>query len=160
MKNTYTIEERGISVFKKAVLLLSILAIWILIDTGNVYGQAQYESGTIDRGKEQTEVNAKSGDDEKGSRGGDDEPVEAGGFTIYPVPTEGDLVFDFEFTVKTEDIGIQVVDPMGRIVINQFLDSSFFNERHTIDLSDQPNGTYVVVVRKGARMFTRRLMKI
>jgi hypothetical protein len=158
MRNTSTINESQISAYLKAVLLLTVLAIWILIDTGNAYGQSKFEVSTLDQDKEPTEVAAKSGND-KGSRGAIEDP-EQGGFTIYPVPTENELVFDFEFTVKTEEISLQVIDPQGRIVFNQFLDGSFFNQRHTLDMSAQPNGTYVVVVRKGARVFTKQLLKI
>lgn len=158
MRNTFTINENKLHAFGKALFLITVLAIWILIDTGNVYGQSKMEHGSVDLEKEPTEVAAKAGDDQKGSRGGID--PEQGGFTIYPVPTEDDLVFDFEFTVKTENISLQVVDPQGRVVINEFLDGSFFNQRHTIDMSTQPNGAYVVVVRKGARVFTKQLLKI
>ncbi|TNF25645.1 MAG: T9SS type A sorting domain-containing protein [Bacteroidetes bacterium] len=140
-----------------AVLLLVL--VWILIDKGNVYGQAQSESqlqlNSLQRSKSH-QPHFRTEDDGDGRDG--DVITDDGGdeFVVKPNPVQFDLVFDFEFTVKT-GIPYEVVDPLGRLV-----DRGMFVEgikTQKIDFSQFENGMYLVRLQIGEKMAVRRILK-
>lgn len=66
-------------------------------------------------------------------------------FNVYPNPTQGELVVDFE----SKDLGpvtIQLLDINGRVVFHKMLDKTGSLFRQTLDLSEVSKGTYTLSV--------------
>ena len=154
---THIIKEKG-SIIAKAALLLTVVFIWILIDAGNVYGQSHSKDkdmvGALDanpmlrEGIEEGEIL--------------NEPIGEPGFQIRPNPTDGDLVFDFEFIIRSgqDDTSINVFDAMGRLAYQSKLNPEVVEKGVKLDLRNQLPGTYIVVIKNGDQMFTKRFLKI
>ena len=77
-------------------------------------------------------------------------------FEVYPNPVEGDLVFDFEFTVRT-DSPYEIIDSQGRLVRSGHIQSGI--TAHTIDLSSLRTGMYIVRVELGGKHKVQRIIK-
>lgn len=165
MKNIYT----PIKSHKAAKSLLRISAIiimimvWILIDKGNVYGQSfathtQLSKQALSRGDSNQDPLFRKGD---GSRNGDlaspgSEGNEENDFTVKPNPVEGDLVFDFEFTVR-QAIPVVVYDPMGKLVDETTFEPGINSQK--IDFSHLPKGMYIVRLDIAGKTEVRRIVK-
>ncbi len=72
-------------------------------------------------------------------------------FNIYPNPTSGRIELVVQENVNTP---IQVFDTQGKVVLQQLL-----NGNHTtLDLSNLPDGTYLIGLKKGDKMVMRKLV--
>lgn len=162
MKNIYNDFKEGLSV--KSIARISALVIiimaWILIDKGNVYGQS------IATGKA-SELSGKSDVIDSSflkSGGGDDGGIlddgsdfdEDNTFTVFPNPVQGDLVFDFEFTVR-EGAPFEVIDPQGKLVEAGLVKPGI--DQLAVDLSKLKAGLYIVRVELGGKLQVKRIIK-
>ena len=75
-----------------------------------------------------------------------------------PNPSEGTFTIDFELPQK-DRTSILILNSTGAKVREEILGNFSGAYRKTIDLSDQPNGIYFVVIAQGERQFTRKLVK-
>jgi hypothetical protein len=160
MKNYYK-QPEGKEILRR-LLRISVMGIiillWILIDKGNIYGQSL---GTQDRSLSQAldaEVDSplyKGGD---GDPEGDELPTDDEGddFVTRPNPVEGELVFDFEFTVRT-DIPFEVLDPLGRLAAHGTFEQGISSQ--SIDFSKFRPGMYIVRLDLGDKVKVRRIIK-
>jgi len=162
MKNIYN-NYKGHKAVKgllriSAILILAM--VWILIDKGNIYGQSFSEKSQLSKlSLEQSTTSQtplfKNGD---GSRDGDlplegDEDNE---FVVKPNPVEGELVFDFEFTVKTS-IPFEIYDPLGKLVDTGGFEPGIKSQK--LDFSKYPTGMYIVRLNIGGKVEVRRVIK-
>ena len=159
MKSNFThiIKEKSSLVAKSAVLL-SVVFIWILIDAGNVYGQA-YSMKTDKVRTADSNPMFREGIEEGEML---DEIKGEQGFQMKPNPTNGDLVFDFEFIIRSgqDDTSINVFDAMGRLAYQSKLNSEVIENGLRLDLQNLFPGTYIVVVENGDQKFIKRFLKI
>ena len=141
----------------RMVLILTVMFIWILIDAGNVYGQSER---SVPQKVRSIDVNPMMR--EGADQGVILEESHEEGFEIKPNPTRGTMVFDFEFIIRTgdEETSVDVFDSMGRLAIHMDLDAETIETGLKLDLGQQLPGTYIVVVRNGERLFTKRILKI
>ncbi|MFT4642561.1 MAG: hypothetical protein ACI89R_000398 [Candidatus Azotimanducaceae bacterium] len=72
-------------------------------------------------------------------------------FKIFPNPTNGFATLNLEMD-STNDINVAIFDITGRLV-QSFNNINVTNREYSIDLSNLPNGVYLV------RLMTNRLMK-
>jgi len=80
--------------------------------------------------------------------------IEAGAdhsFTIYPNPTFGQVIVEYEPMAKPEYL--EVRDMIGRKVLSSFLTTG---NRVVVDLSALPKGVYVFVLKQGTRVMAGR----
>jgi hypothetical protein len=162
MKNIYNDYKSNKAV--KGLLRISTIIImaivWILIDKGNIYGQSLAEKSQLSKEVLQHSVAYqnpmfKDGD---GSRDGD-LPVEGdedNEFVVKPNPVEGELVFDFEFTVRAS-IPVEIYDPLGKLVDTGVFEPGISTQK--LDFSKYPTGMYIVRLNLGNKMETRRVIK-
>ena len=138
--------------------IIIMVAVWILIDKGNIYGQSVAHRDVISKSVVQAEIQLaqlRQGDNFRGDGElptGDDE----GSFTVKPNPVQGELVFDFEFTVRTE-IPYEVLDPLGRIAFTGFFEPGLATQ--TLDFSRLKTGMYIVRMHLGNKLDVRRIIK-
>lgn len=162
MRNIYN-EKKGrkpIAGLVKFSAILIMIMVWILIDKGNIYGQsasseskASVKAGKLSTGNDLLKANGGDGDDltgEGSEEGGDNSLV------VYPNPVEGDLVFDFEFTVKT-GAPFEVMDAQGKLVENGQIKPGVSQQR--VDLSRLKSGVYIIRVDAGAKPIIKRIIK-
>lgn len=146
------------SVGKVAVVVI-LMMVWILIDKGNVYGQSQVSiKSHLEMSDSDQAPLFKDGDEDGGLTDGElgGEGDEDNNFEVYPNPVEGDLVFDFEFTVRT-DSPYEIIDPQGRLVRSGQIQSGI--AAHSIDLSGLRTGMYIVRVELGGKHKVQRIIK-
>ncbi|MDB4678453.1 T9SS type A sorting domain-containing protein [bacterium] len=141
-----------------AIIIMAI--VWILIDKGNIYGQSLADRAQISKeALGQAEVLQsplfKGGDDD---RDGDipTEGDEDNTFTVKPNPVEGDLVFDFEFTVKTT-IPVEIYNPLGKLVDQSTFVPGVSSQK--LDFRRLPVGMYIVRLDLGDKTEVRRIIK-
>lgn len=75
-----------------------------------------------------------------------------------PNPSEGTFTIDFELPQK-ERTAIMILNSTGAKLREEILGDFSGTYRKTIDLTDQPNGVYFVVIAQGEKQFTRKLVK-
>lgn len=162
MKKIYTnlnASATAKGLFRISAVILFIM-VWILIDKGNVYGQSQTESASSKLKKEK----AQASDDMLKFNGGDDEDIidegtgtdEDNTLVVYPNPVEGDLVFDFEFTVKS-GAPFEIVDALGKLVDQGVIKPGVSQQK--VDLSKLKTGLYILRVDLGGKPIVKRLVK-
>lgn len=156
-KDSTYIKEAG-RIIGGLLFVITVVFIWILIDAGNVY--AQSKQATIEK--------IEASNDEPFFREGVnrgnilDDPNAEQGFEIYPNPTHGSMVFDFEFTIRSGAVetSIDVYDSMGRMAYQTTLSEETIQTGLKLDLGTELPGNYLVVVRRGDQVFTKRFLKI
>lgn len=141
----------------KVSAMVAFIMVWILIDKGNVYGQSMSSDlDALQSGKLPSlqQPHLRGGDD----HGGDllDDEDEGNSFTSYPNPTKDDLVFDFEFTVKT-GIDYEVFGPAGRLVDEGFIEPGLAT--YTLDMSRHQTGLYIIRMHIGSDVQISKVLK-
>ena len=160
MSNIYnSIKERkpGKKLARIAGIIIMI-AVWILIDKGNIYGQSISDRDVISKSALKSDVQSPSfrkGEDVKG----DELPTVDEGdlITARPNPVQQELVFDFEFTVKENGIPYEVLDPLGRISFQGVFEPGI--NRHSLDFSSMKKGMYLVRMDLGGKLIVKRIIK-
>lgn len=160
MKNNYQ-QQKGNELLGRLLKLSAIgilILVWILIDKGNVYGQSLTQKDLTLKKAQHTQMDTplfKGGDDEPDSEG---LPTEDEGdeFVTKPNPVKDELVFDFEFTVRTA-IPYEVVDPLGRLAAQGNFVPGIRSQ--TIDFSKFKTGMYIVRLDLGDKVKVRRIIK-
>ena len=135
----------------RIVVAILVLAVWILIDKGNVYGQTSAKT-SVASAKESGYVIT---DNRSGGKPDEDDD---GGMIVYPNPTRDILVFDFEFTVRGGSSGqCQITDALGRIVHSGQVSTDGATNR--ISLGHLRPGLYLARVELDDRTIVRRFFK-
>jgi len=77
--------------------------------------------------------------------------------SVYPVPVKNEMHVSFEIS-QAENIKIQLSNLLGQVVFTE--EKSNFKGLYTktANLSAYADGVYILVVRVGTRMFTRKIM--
>lgn len=158
MKKDSTYIKEAARIVGGLLLVMTVVFIWILIDAGNVYAQS----------KDQQIAKVGSVENERMFREGEDrgnvvdDPTLDQGFEIYPNPSRGSMVFDFEFIIRTgsEETTIGIYDSMGRMAYQTTLSEETIQTGMKLDLGTELPGNYLVVVRRGDQVFTKRFLKI
>ncbi|MFM1875855.1 MAG: Secretion system C-terminal sorting domain [Bacteroidota bacterium] len=145
---------------KVAAILIFVL-VWILIDKGNIYGQSRSDFATQGGKAVKLDVSDMSQLKAGGRDGGiqddlSDSDEEDNSFTVFPNPVDGDLVFDFEFTIR-EGAPYEVHDALGKLVERGILQPG--TSEYRIDLKDLVTGLYFIRVDLGGKLEVRRIMK-
>jgi hypothetical protein len=141
---------------RRIVAAIILLAVWILIDKGNVYGQTSART-VVDpaKGSEQLMTDNRGGGGKPDEGDGSDED---GGMVVYPNPTRDILVFDFEFTVRGGSTGqCQIVDALGRNVYSGQVSTDGAANR--ISLGHLRPSLYMARVDLDGRTMVRRFFK-
>jgi len=152
--------SRFVSGLTKMVAVTILIMVWILIDKGNAAGQSAEASKQTVRSSASTEVSTlpmfRNGDprDGDGEEGGEDDGGNT--FDVYPNPVKGDLIFDFEFTVKTGAPYI-VTDALGRLVDEGLFVPGLKSQK--LDFSKYREGMYLVRVQLGSTAIVKRIIK-
>jgi len=68
-----------------------------------------------------------------------------GGFVIYPNPTTGKLMLESNEPL-TGDLGLLITNMYGGTILNQTFKANDLQTVKEIDISDQPAGTYTVII--------------
>ncbi len=135
--------------------ILMMIMVWILIDKGNVYGQESSVRNVISKtdvaSNDQTALLRELSDDPQIVSSEDKNQ-----FVLMPNPFTKDLVFDFEFTIKT-GIPYDVICPLGRLIQSGQFESGISTQH--LDLSHLQNGMYLVRLNMGDRVEVRRVIK-
>ncbi len=162
MKESYHANKGPrLSVVMRVSAIIIMTIVWILIDKGNIYGQSSLRQGQLTKQElDNTEhhVSSPMFKDGDGARDGD-LPIEGedeNGFVLKPNPVEGELVFDFEFTVR-ESIPVEVYDPLGKLIQTGTFEPGISSQK--LDFSRYPTGMYIVRLNIGSKMETRRVIK-
>ncbi|MBP9151892.1 MAG: T9SS type A sorting domain-containing protein [Flavobacteriales bacterium] len=162
MKNIYNNykSHKAVNGLLRISAIIIMTMVWILIDKGNIYGQSLSEKSQLSKQALEQSSNSqtplfKDGDE---SRDGDlpiddDEDNE---FVVKPNPVEGDLVFDFEFTVKTS-IPVEIYNPLGKLVGTGVFEPGISSQK--LDFSHFPTGMYIVRLNIGGKAEVRRVIK-
>ena len=154
MKKIYTdIKASGPA---RVIAIVVMVMVWILIDKGNIYGQSVVVEASVAKAAEfqvQSQL-LREGADER--VGGILTEEEGGEFVVKPNPVSGDLVFDFEFTVR-EGIHYEVMNPLGKLVESGLFQPGL--STHSIDFSRLKSGMYLVRLDFGSRLEVRRIIR-
>jgi hypothetical protein len=157
-KNYISFSGNGISgSLSKVVVVTFLIMVWILIDKGNASGQSSQnvhsKFRTTAESIDMTQAQFRNGDpsDEENGQG-----EEAGDLKVFPNPVKDDLVFDFEFTVRT-DIPFEVTDALGRLMDQGTFVAGL--KSHKLDFSKYRNGMYLVRVQLGGTSIVKRVIK-
>ncbi|HEY9115900.1 MAG TPA: DUF2271 domain-containing protein [Bacteroidales bacterium] len=75
---------------------------------------------------------------------------------VYPNPGKG--IFHIQ-NVFSGEVSVQLFDIQGKQVFNSSIQNSLPNSELSIDLSDLPNGTYVIDLSDGNKHFVNKLIK-
>lgn len=142
----------------KISVISILILVWILIDKGNIYGQSLTQKDDASKQALQGQMDSplfKGGDDEPS---GDELPTDDEGddFVTRPNPVKTELVFDFEFTVKT-NIPYDVLDPLGRLAAQGTFEPGIRTQ--SIDFSKFKTGMYIVRLDLGDKVKVRRIIK-
>lgn len=134
--------------------------VWILIDKGNIYGQSRSDAG-LETGKAGKLSVADQSLFKAGGGDGDiqddlDDSDEDNSFTVFPNPVDGDLVFDFEFTVR-EGAPYEVHDALGKLIDRGVLMPGL--SEYKLDLRRLIPGLYFIRVELGGKLQVKRIIK-
>ena len=78
-------------------------------------------------------------------------------FGMYPNPATDQLTVEVPMQADA-DVTVSVLDPAGKLAIQQHRTMSKGDNRMTLDVRALPNGVYFVQVRNGEQSFTRKLV--
>lgn len=164
MKNIYrqSESEKAVGRLLRISAVIIMVMVWILIDKGNIYGQSLSQKDAVSKqltGQSVQSPQFREGDGDDSGRDGDIIPTDdddSGEFVVKPNPVHTDLVFDFEFTVRT-GIPYQVVDPLGRLVARGVFEPGVSTQ--SLDFSRFKSGLYIVTLDLGDKVAVRRIVK-
>ncbi|MCB9191162.1 MAG: T9SS type A sorting domain-containing protein [Flavobacteriales bacterium] len=139
--------------------ILIMIMVWILIDKGNIYGQSISDSDAIAKSEKldvtsSALLKAGGGDGDITDEGSDSDDDNS--FGVYPNPVQGDLVFDFEFTVRT-GAPYEVLDAHGKLVDKGVIKPGVTH--HSVDMRDLSTGLYILRVELGGKLHVKRVIK-
>ena len=140
--------------------ILIMIMVWILIDKGNIYGQSLSEDSKLIAKAEKLDVSDQAllksggGEGDIADEGADSDDDNT--FEIYPNPVEGDLVFDFEFTVRT-GAPYEVLDAQGKLVHRGVIEPGV--SHHSVDMRDLNTGLYILRVDLSGKPQVKRVIK-
>lgn len=77
---------------------------------------------------------------------------------ISPNPTSGNFNLNF-ITVKTTDVTLEIKNVLGQIIKKELLKNSIGEIHHTLDLSDQSAGIYMVSIFYDGKKYVHKLVK-
>jgi hypothetical protein len=77
---------------------------------------------------------------------------------IYPRPTHDFVIMKAEVTTPS-NIDMRIIDILGRALIERTETASVGLYQHNFDLSNYPNGIYLLEIRCGNQTVTTRLIK-
>lgn len=161
MKTLFDANQQGFSMnWKKPVGLALFIMVWILIDKGNAAGQSS--SFISSDSKKRTAIDPSNSQPQfKTGIEGSETPDDGSGetpdeFVVYPNPVEDELVFDFEFQVKT-GIPFEVLDALGRRMDIGTFKSGLNTQR--LDFSKYRSGLYLIRVSLGSTTVVKRVIK-
>ncbi len=149
-------DNRNYSKLIRISAIIIMVMVWILIDKGNIYGQDAAEITSIAKSDESRSIQSPSLREGDGRDDLKIESDEGTHFTVKPNPVVQDLVFDFEFTIKT-GIPYEVIDPLGRLAAEGTFDPGIATQ--TISFADLQDGMYLVRLDMGDRLEVRRIIK-
>lgn len=162
MKNIYTTSNshKAVKGLLRVSAIIIMVMVWILIDKGNVYGQNAITQAQLSKQDLNQEVSNQTPVFRKGDESQDGGiPIEGNGgneFTIKPNPVEGELVFDFEFTVK-EAVPVIVFDAMGKLVDQTTFEPGINSQK--MNFSHLPTGMYIVRLDIAGKTEVRRIVR-
>lgn len=157
MKHNY----KGLSDSKNCRRLARISAIiimvmvWVLIDKGNIYGQEVSVRTVINKSDVSSTTQSpllREGDGTPDKLESD----ESNNLVVKPNPFTKELVFDFEFTIRT-GIPYTIMDPMGRLIDEGIFEPGV--STHQLDLSHLKTGMYLVRLDLGHKLEVKRVIK-
>lgn len=161
MKTLFDANQQGFSMnWKKPIGLALFIMVWILIDKGNAAGQSS--SYINSDSKKRTAIDQSNSQPQfKSGIEGSETPDDGSGetteeFVVYPNPVENELVFDFEFQVKT-GIPFEVLDALGRRMDIGSFKSGLNTQR--LDFSKYRSGLYLIRVSLGNTIVVKRVIK-
>ncbi len=159
MSNIYKNLKDGkpVKSLARITAIIIMVMVWILIDKGNIYGQSIADRDVISKSALSSETQSpqlRESDDVRG----DELPTEDEGdlFTARPNPVQQELVFDFEFTVRS-GIPVEVLDPLGRIAYQGHFEPGVSTQ--SLDFSGFKKGMYIVRLDLGGKVAIRRIIK-
>ena len=83
--------------------------------------------------------------------------MDSGQLTMYPNPTDGELVIDYKDAINRVSTGIEIFDMMGRAVgTHPCGRPNNDGETITIDISHLPAGMYYLRIGDRVAKFVRR----
>lgn len=162
MKNIYNDykNHKAVKGLLRVSTIIIMAIVWILIDKGNIYGQSIAEKSQLSKKALEQPTAAQSPLFRTGDGDGDGDILteEEGGneFTVKPNPVQGDLVFDFEFTVKTA-IPVEIYNPLGKLVGQTTFVPGVSSQK--LDFRRLPVGMYIVRLNLGNKTEVRRIIK-
>lgn len=162
MKNIYNDykSHKAVKGLLRVSTIIIMAIVWILIDKGNIYGQSLADKSQLTK--------QALGQDEllqsplfKNDDGSEDEDILTEGddgneFTVKPNPVQEDLVFDFEFTVRTA-IPVEIYNPLGKLVDQTTFVPGLSSQK--LDFRRLPVGMYIVRLDLGNKTEVRRIIK-
>lgn len=87
-----------------------------------------------------------------------EEQLPVNNLEFSPNPSDGHFNLQFELSDKA-DTRIMVFDNSGRQVYDQILKDFEGSFNQQVDISDQPDGVYFMIVAQGEKQFTRKIVK-
>ncbi|MCB9185979.1 MAG: T9SS type A sorting domain-containing protein [Flavobacteriales bacterium] len=154
-------EGRPVKGLVRISAILILIMVWILIDKGNIYGQSVDQDSKSFAKSVKPDVGSqalfKSGGGEDGDIMEEGSGSDGGNsFEVYPNPVVGDLVFDFEFTVR-EGAPYEVLDLQGKLIERGVIKPGA--SKHTLDMKELPTGLYFLRVDLGGKLQVKRVIK-
>jgi hypothetical protein len=162
MKNIYNNykSHKAVKGLLRVSTIIIMAIVWILIDKGNIYGQGLADKSQLTKQEleQSSDVQTPVLREGDGSRDGDIpiEEDEDNTFTVKPNPVQDDLVFDFEFTVKTA-IPVEIYNPLGKLVDQSTFVPGISSQK--LDFRRLPVGMYIVRLDLGNKTEVRRIIK-
>ncbi|MCE7044321.1 T9SS type A sorting domain-containing protein [Dyadobacter sp. CY312] len=77
----------------------------------------------------------------------------------YPSPTSSSLNIHVQNTELSAYL-IQIFDPKANIVLEENVSAGDSKHSFSVDLSSSPKGSYVVVLKKNAVVYTKKFLKV
>lgn len=153
MHHVYSFTSKHPRTLMRVLAALVVLAIWILIDKGNVYGQSVSALTTSQTKTAELALGNRDGDPTSGQT----DPN--GGMVVYPNPVKEVLVFDFEFTVRgSQSADVHIVNALGQTVLRGTV-STEGGPAAMMRLDGLKPGLYMVRAVCGGKEMVKRIIK-
>lgn len=153
MRHVYTLKAVKPRTLVRVLAAIMVLAIWILIDKGNVYGQSMSASSSNPNKGSELVLGNRDGDPTSGQDDSD------GGMVVYPNPTKDVLVFDFEFTVRGNNTAdVYIINALGQTVLRGTV-STDGGPAAMMRLDGLRPGLYMVRALSGNKEMVKRIIK-
>lgn len=87
------------------------------------------------------------------------EVVQIDNITVFPNPTEGDLMVNLEFSEVKDEVQVILQDVTGRVLQSQYL-SNVSQENVAFDMANLAQGLYLVTINDGLSSVTKKVTKL